>query len=156
MVTPAERLSTYTRCKSCGSLQLWCLTVGGKRIPLEVKPHPAGTVVVTHLPTGEVRGQVLTGEQLPAMVEAYRPHERVCPGSERAAALPAGPRCGACRGLLDDWLVQRGYTRHIGCLSVPAPVKDWLTARSAPAEPPPADAPVHEQGDLFDTPDGAA
>lgn len=144
-----ERLSTYTRCTSCGALMLWCVTLGGDRWALDPRPHPSGTVVVQHLPDGSVRGRVLTGKELPAQQEAYRRHDRSCPGVERPVE---GPKCGACRGLLDDWLVEQGYTRHIGCLGAPAPARP-LTVPVVPAQPV---APEAEQGQLFDLGGGAA
>lgn len=132
------KLSTYTRCRSCSGLMLWCVTLGGDRWPLEPKPHADGTVVVTHLPDGTVRGRVLTGAELPAQQEAYRRHDRVCPAKPRPAE---GPKCGGCREVMDEWLVEQGYTRHIGCLPTPS-------ARRAPVEPPAEPEPQHEQGAL--------
>lgn len=151
-MSAAGRLSTYTRCKSCGGLMLWTVTLGGKRLPLDPRPDPVGTVVVTHLPDGTVRGRVLTGEELPAMVEAHRPHDRTCPATARTLE-EAGPKCQACRTRLDEVLAAQGYVRHPGCMSAPA---QRAAARPpAPLEPTPEPAVVHEQGDLFDLPDGA-
>lgn len=151
-MSAAGRLSTYTRCKACSALMLWVVTLGGKRMPLDPKPDPAGTVVVMHLPDGTVRGRVLTGEELPAVVEAHRPHDRTCPATARTPE-ETGPKCSACRSILDEWLVGQGYTRHIGCLSAPV--------QRAPARPPVALEPVvepeptHEQAELFDLGGGA-
>lgn len=141
------RPATYTRCTSCGSLMLWVLTIEGRRWPLDPQPHPDGTVVVTHLPDGTVRGRVLSGAELPAQQEAHRLHDRVCPARPRPAE---GPRCGACREVMDGWLVDRGYTRHIGCMTPPpAPRPAPAATVEAPA------APVGEQGELFDLGGGA-
>lgn len=146
-MSAAGRLSTYTRCTSCRSLMVWTVTLAGKRIPLDVKPHPAGTVVVTHLDDGTVRGRVLTGEELPAQVEAHRPHDRTCPATARTPE-ESGPKCSACRCVLDEWLVGRGYTRHINCLSAAA--QRPAARQPAALEPVVEPEPVHEQGDLFD------
>lgn len=109
---------------------MWCVTLAGRRLALDPRPHPDGTVVVTNLPDGTVRGSVLTGEQLPAQVPAHRVHERACPARPQPAT---GPRCGACREPMDEWLVEQGYTRHIGCLNPPPPARTEHTAPEAPA-----------------------
>lgn len=147
MVSAAGRLSTYTRCKSCGGLQLWCVTIGGKRIGLDPRPSVIGTVVVTHLDDGTVRGRVLTGEELPAMVEAHRPHDRTCPATARTPE-ESGPKCSACRCVLDEWLVGQGYTRHINCLSAAA--QRPAARPQAALEPVVEPEPTHEQAELFD------
>ena len=135
---------TTALCKGCPAQVSWVLTVGGRRMPLDVVPTADGTVVVEVQADGTVRARVLTGSELPAQGVAYRPHWQTCPSSEsfRRRQVDHGPKCGACRQPLDRWLVDEGYTRHIGCLPSPRPADV-----APPAEPEPV---VHEQGELFD------
>ena len=141
----AERLSTITRCAApeCGQLIQWCMTELGKRMPLQLTPSADGRVVITMLPDGTIRGRVLGGHELPAQVEAYRPHHQVCPGAAdyRRRLDIAAPKCRArCGYQMDRWLIEHGYPAHINCLP-PIGLRDAVRAlRGQPNDPtPPAD-----------------
>jgi hypothetical protein len=138
----ASPLGTTSTCRGCTARIAWCLTIGGRRLPLDPAPSPHGTVVVQRQPDGTIRGRVLTGPELPAQGTAYRPHWQTCPSSEafRRRQQDTGPRCGACRLPLDEEWSRAGHTRHVGCLPVPRP-------EVTPVEPPPAPV-VHEQATL--------
>ena len=120
-----ERLATYSRCTGagCGRLMLWCLTVGGQRMPLDPDAHPDGNVIITRLDDGSIRGRVLTGAELPAEGRiAYRPHHRTCVAASefRRRKAVTAPRCAACGLVLDLWLVDRGARWHVNCEPEPA------------------------------------
>ena len=148
-MTPQVQPSATSTCRGCPARIWWVLTVGGKRMPLDPIPTSDGSVVVEVRPDATVRARVLTGSELPAEGPAYRPHWQTCPSSEtfRRRQVDHGPKCGLCRLPLDRWLVDEGYTRHVGCLPTPRPPD------IAPAvEPVPV---VHEQGALFNLGGGA-
>ena len=142
---------TYSTCQSCGARMLWCLTVNGRRMPLDEHTVDDGTgnVLIEQLHGGIIRGRVLSGGEMPHDGPAYVPHHRTCPAAAeyRRRTDVSTPRCARldCRAPLDEWLVDRGYTKHIGCIT-PAP-DAVRTAATVPTQPP---APVGEQGDLLD------
>jgi DNA-directed RNA polymerase subunit RPC12/RpoP len=138
---------TYSTCKSCSARLLWVLTQGGRRMPLDEHPvsDGSGNVLIERDDrTGEIRGRVLTGAELPHDGPAYVPHHRTCPeGEQWKTRRAAGPRCSRCGERLDEQLAALGYTRHVGCMDAPRPPAP-ATAATAPVEP------VAEQGSLFD------
>ena len=149
---PGPRLTTYSTCTACTARLLWCMTVNGRRMPLNERPAADGNVLVTMLPDGTIRGRVLTGDDLPATEPAYVPHHRTCPAAAdyRRRRDAGQPKCQRldCRQPLDSWLVQQGYTRHICCLTPAGP--DLRALRDTPPPAPVVEPePVHEQGDLF-------
>jgi hypothetical protein len=102
------------RCVDCGGTVRWAPTIGGRRLPLDIEPDPAGTVILDGHEEGKVR--VLTGDELPAQQTAWRLH--LC---------PARARCMACKGPMDRWLPEHGYSRHIGCL-LPLSLRESIEA----------------------------
>lgn len=62
-------------------------TAGGKVLPIDVDPHPDGTVVVTRDLLGEPVAQILTPAAAGALRHAegqklYRPHWSTCPNAD--------------------------------------------------------------------------
>lgn len=134
---------TYTRCRMCSRLLLWCITRSGRRLALDAYPAEDGVVVIERLGDGTLRGRAVTGDEMPTGQVAYVPHRSTCPAAEdaRQRAAAGVPRCQVCRGRLDDWLVGSGYVRHVGCLAAPRP-----DAGPVPERP--------IQGDLFEAEGG--
>lgn len=131
-------MSEVQRCSRCGEVVLYVLTHGGHRRGLNPDPHPDGVVVIER--SGDViRGRVLTGDELPAQVTAYVPHDRTCARSPEAARLRAvtTPKCRACIGTpwerLDRVWAAAGHAYHVLC----APPGDFRehVARHRPAAP---------------------
>lgn len=117
------------RCpRACGQVVLWVLTHGGHRRACDPDPHPAGTVTIERLPDGTVRGRMLPGDELPALVPAYRLHDRTCPVTTR----PRAARCIGCRGPLDAVLAARGgwYGTYHACC---APARRATEQETTPA-----------------------
>jgi hypothetical protein len=118
-MTTAGRTSA---CKGdgCGALIRWLFTENGRRMPLDVDPHPDGTVVLVQV-DGKTLARVLTGAQLPAQETAYRPHWATCPASDamrakKARAAARGPLCGRCGHPMDTALAEReGWREHPAC-----------------------------------------
>jgi len=130
-------------CQSCGTPIRWVVTIGDRRMPLDVELSPAGNVVLVDVPGKGVRARVLTGPELPALEPAHVAHWTTCPNSTefkrraRIRARAAAPRCQSCGEPLDPVLAARPgwYGRvHPGC----APV----------VSAPPRQAPDDEQGEL--------
>lgn len=115
MPTPGR--VTLCQGDGCGRPIRWLFTEGGRRLPVDPEPHPAGTVVLVTT-DGRTLARVLTGAQLPAQEAAYRPHWVTCPASEsfRGRQSQRAPRCARCRDRMDPWLTEHGYDAHIGCL----------------------------------------
>ena len=107
----------YSTCQSCGARMLWCLTVGGKRMPLDEHPAEGGNVLIEQS-DGIVRGRVLTGAELPHGGPAYVPHHRTCPAAAgwRRRRDRSRARCRVCREPMDPWLPEHGYPAHINCM----------------------------------------
>lgn len=108
---------------TCGATIRWAVTREGRRLPLNPDPDPAGNVVIETNATGEIRARILTGPELPAQGEAWMPHWKTCPDSPVFQRLQRAtqPRCRACRGRLDPWLVANGWHHHVLC----APLADF-------------------------------
>lgn len=119
-------------CRYCPARIRWVLTIGGKRMPLNPDPDPAGTVVLD--PDG--RARVLTGRELPAQGDAFVAHWTACPGSSEARRPrpPARSRCRACDKPIDA----AAGALHPGC--EPAPRPEPAAQLEA--------APSHEQEEL--------
>ena len=116
---------TYSTCQGagCGRLILWCTTLSGKPMPLDPEPHADGNVALVQTEDG-LRGRVLTGEHLPAVGLAYRPHHRTCPDSAafRGRQPRNGPKCRAGCGVpMYGWLADHGWSYHINCAPLPGP-----------------------------------
>jgi len=106
-----------TSCVRCGAPMWWATTVGNKRIPLDVDPHPDGNVVPV-LVDGRKRVKVLTGPEMPAQQRAWRSHFATCPYASELRKTPTRPKkptCLACHGVLDPWLVEQGEAYHVNC-----------------------------------------
>lgn len=112
-------LEGFTTCpsESCGDPIRYVLTEHGSRLAIEPDPHPDGTVVVHQVGDGRVRARILTGEQLPAQVTAWRRHDAVCPDGRTARRRKAAttPRCRVCRLTLHQLAVDAGWTTHPLC-----------------------------------------
>jgi len=110
---------TTTRCPRCDAEIRWTVTLAGARVAVDPHAHPDGVIVPVTTPAGEVRSRILTGSELPALVPAYRPHERTCPKgrdrARRAAATVA--RCAWCGQPMDRWLLDHGARGHVLCMS---------------------------------------
>lgn len=109
-----------THCSSCQAPIWWAITVGDRRMPLDVDAHPAGNVVPVLISRDgkELRRvKVLTGDQLPAQVPAWRAHFTTCPNSadHRRRRRILTPKCRFCQQPLDGWLVEQGMNAHINC-----------------------------------------
>lgn len=107
---------------TCTAQIRWATTEAGRRLPLDLDPHPDGTVLMVAV-DGRWRARILGGAQLPAQGEAWMPHWSTCPDSEhyRRRQRATTPRCRACRGRLDKWLVEQGWHHHVLC----APTADF-------------------------------
>lgn len=70
-------------CRSCGAPIRWVTTTGRKPMPLDVDPHPDGTVVPAHDPArpGIVVAQVLPAP--PTDRPAWRPHFATRPNADQ-------------------------------------------------------------------------
>lgn len=103
---------------NCGAPVRWILTVGGRRMPLDLEPSLDGNIVPHTMPDGTVRGRVLTGDELPALDPCWVPHTRTCPdsGDFRRRQAATTPKCRAGCGIpLDPWLVKTGARYHVNC-----------------------------------------
>ncbi len=100
----------------CGREIRWAMTEQGRRIPLDYEPDPNGNVIIVNV-GGKHRARILSGRELPAQQQAWMPHHKTCIDSEtyRARQHAAMPKCGKCRTRMDPWLIEHGYTTHIGC-----------------------------------------
>jgi len=104
-------------CTKCSAPVKYVLTVGGRRVPLEPDPHPAGT----HVPVkvgGQTRSRVLGGGELPAQEPAWRDHRTTCSAgkhaSDRAARLR--PKCRVCTKPMDPELAYlEQWETHPSC-----------------------------------------
>lgn len=114
-------------CPRCGERVVEVLTeLGGKRVLLDVPPHPLGHVQPVSTKSGP-RARILAGSDArPDDVPLYRPHVRTCEHGERhrIRRLVDADRCPSCKGVLDPWLVMMGetdprYLVHATC-EVPA------------------------------------
>lgn len=111
----------HATCHACGQAIIWLIADtsedGVLRIPVDPGHHPDGTIVRVTQP-GRIRARVLGGHELPAQEPAHLDHRRSCPRGKHAArrAHIAAAKCGTCRERMDPWLVEHGYTAHIGCL----------------------------------------
>ena len=105
-------------CVGCGAPIRWVLTVAGKRLPIDPEPTEDGNVVVRDV-DGQPRAHVLTGPELPAREQAWRPHWATCPKAGEFRAPPATgrrPLCTVCQLPLDPVLAAREpYTTHPSC-----------------------------------------
>lgn len=108
----------------CGRHILWVVTLGDARMALDPEPAPDGNVVPVELPGGVIRARVLAGHELTGD-PAWVPHTRTCPNSahfhRRRAA--AAPKCPACRGVMDPWLLEHGFRYHVCCGPDPVPAR---------------------------------
>jgi len=102
--------------QGCGATIRWVITIAGRRMPINPDPHPDGTIIREVTPEG-IRARVLTGDQLPAQQTAWQPHWVTCPDSPqfRDRKARTTPRCRACSGPLDPWLVAQGRPWHVLC-----------------------------------------
>jgi len=142
-VVDVEPAPATALCSSCRAPIRWVVTLGDKRMPLDVDPHPDGTVVRTVTRDGLVRARVLTGDQLPAQETAYRSHFVTCPNAaqhRRRKAL-ATPKCYGCLHPMDPVLAAAGDRYHPGC----APNTEAMRAALDAAR---ADSPEQEVLDL--------
>ena len=66
-----------TTCRSCGAVIVWATTVGGKHMPLDAEPAPAGNVYLDEQRVAHVlrRGEQPTGETFTA-------HHATCPDGQ--------------------------------------------------------------------------
>jgi hypothetical protein len=108
------------RCTRCDALIMWVVTHGGHRRAINPNPHPDGVILLETV-GGELRGRVLTGDELPAQQAAHVPHDRTCPRSPEAARRRAAavPKCRACAGTPDERLdavwAAAGHHYHVNC-----------------------------------------
>lgn len=76
------------RCRRCKALIAWAQTARGRPIPLDVSPHPEGTVVIT-----ADGAKVLTAEQAETArmlgTRCWRPHQQSCPRAKPRTIPPA-------------------------------------------------------------------
>lgn len=76
-------------CRSCGADVIWCLTVNDRLMPVDVDPHPDGTVKVTDRAVSTSRGRYRRAEVLgPLEVHAHdgplhRSHFATCKHADR-------------------------------------------------------------------------
>jgi hypothetical protein len=95
-------------CTLCHAPIRWLVSVGSRRFPLDVDPHPAGNVIVVEV-DGKIRARILNGTEMPAQQTAYRKHE--CPRT-----APPGPRCTVCRERMNrDLALLERWTSHPAC-----------------------------------------
>jgi hypothetical protein len=68
------------RCGSCNAPIRWARTEKGKPMPLDVEPHPAGTVAIVGVAGGSPVAHVLRRVEISAHAGArYRTHFETCP-----------------------------------------------------------------------------
>lgn len=141
----AGALTPDAECSGCSAPMRWVLTVGGRRMPLNPEPHPAGNVVLRDTKHG-LRAEVLTGSQLPAQETAYRAHFVTCPRSSdyrRRKAITTA-RCRGCGHPLDPVLAASGDVYHPTC--APSDLAEHADrARRTAAASTPDDLPGQEQ-----------
>lgn len=112
-VRAASARGDTSPCRRCGQPVWWEETVNGKRLPLDPLPHPMGNVVLR--PSGtQLLAFVHGNGELPLSRAAYRPHHATCPQSSRHEGPPT-PRCGLCRGRMDEVMWARGSRVHPMC-----------------------------------------
>lgn len=120
-------------CPHCGAPVRWVTTEAGATLGIDPDPHPQGTV--THrLVDGRPRAHVLTGPELPAQEQAWRPHRATCPNTpeNRARQARARPRCTVCDLPRDPALADtEPHTTHPTCDPHAARARaDWLAAQA--------------------------
>lgn len=101
---------TTDTCTACGAVIRWVITIGDRRMPLDVDAHEDGNVVPVVVDGGLIRARVLTGAELPAQQTAYRAHFVTCPQASefRRRKTATTPRCHGCGQPLDPILSRRG------------------------------------------------
>lgn len=116
-------------CSSCAAPIRWVVTLGDKRMPLDVDPHPDGNIVRTVTPDGSVRARVLNGDELPAQETAWRSHFVTCPNAaeHRRRRAITTPRCRGCAGAMDPVLAQT-EVYHPTCAPDPTAMRAALDA----------------------------
>lgn len=124
----------------CGA-DIWhAISVEGRRVALELRPSPRGTVVLVDI-DGRIRAKLLTGAELPAQQEAWVRHVLTCPTSpeRQRRTQAAAPKCGhRCGVRMDPWLIEHGYTSHPNCSDPPTLSRGAVIVREAlhpPREP---------------------
>lgn len=126
---------------NCRAVIRWVLTEGGRRMPIDRDPHPAGNIVRVDIPGVGVRARVLGGGQLPVEppTKAYRSHYATCPDAElfRGPRKPRSPvrYCAdpACGLPMDAELAVREQWRvHPSCTDPAAPRP--ITPPSSPVQ----------------------
>jgi hypothetical protein len=134
--------------RGCGAPIWWAVTVGGRRIPIDPDPDPAGTIVPV-LIDGARRVQVLTGAELPAQGRAYVPHWATCQDSaafrRRRTTQTTRTACAACHGAMDPWLIEQGRRFHVNCEPLSRAEIRAVIAAAAEQDTPP---PVRRQQEL--------
>lgn len=71
-------------CRSCGAPLLWVITDGGKRMPLDADPTPAGTFVVADRDRDALRVSYVAPDAL--LIDdppRYVSHYATCPDADR-------------------------------------------------------------------------
>jgi len=127
-VEPAPATAT---CSSCAAPIRWVVTLGDKRMPLDVDPHPDGNVVRV-VTDGRVRARVLNGDEMPAQETAWRSHFVTCPhaAEHRRRKTITTPKCRGCAGPLDPVLAWT-EVYHPTCAPDPTVMRAALDAARA-------------------------
>ena len=66
------------RCRSCGAPIFWCVTVNGKRIPIDRVPAPDGNVTLSRTKTGDLLAVVHAASFPPPGAKRWQSHFRSC------------------------------------------------------------------------------
>lgn len=70
---------TLARCRSCSAPIFWCVTVNGKRIPIDREPAEDGNVTIERQKTGDLLATVHAASFPPVGAKRWRSHFSSCP-----------------------------------------------------------------------------
>lgn len=83
-------------CRYCGRPVVWVRTEGGKTMPIDPMPNPAGNVVAQGAPDGGARARVLTtvmsNDPAYAGRDRFMPHAASCDAKRRGRPAAGAPQ----------------------------------------------------------------
>ena len=69
-------MTSIATCKSCGARIMWCITITGKRMPVDARESPRGNLTLEPQPDGE-----LLARYVPPGEGTHSSHFATCPNA---------------------------------------------------------------------------